>query len=650
MVGVLSLAPWSQSFGHTAERQGDADGDGNGNPDGNSNSNSNKGAPGGDEEARATAEPVDDAERVKQLRDHADATLLRGEFDRARHEFEQILRLLPGDAPAARDAGRAAQAAGEFEYAAEALERAHHFDHHQRDPELHYLRGEALYVLGRDDEAWREHRIAELEIGRNPTDRMQRLWLGRIYARRGYVDLADGVYERLWPPAPGVDAEAASNQADAHLLNKDWDGAERILRRLLARDPKNIHAREMLAWALEAKGDLDGELRVRDGLAGDSPTVGHLRDYGRALERAADYPAARTEYDGAMQANGGDTDLALAASAQRMRYRTTPELAAGLLGRSDSQASSLRGQAGAAIPFGTRHLLSVTGWLDGSHGGFPEATGTVTGLGASLLLATRSGASLLLGGDVRYEAATVGGAGVVSSSRQAFQGGGIIEGDTPVGLYAQADVRLDLHEQWGESPITIQEGGTNSAATANFFVFPRDRRFLLSFGLQGRRLGLAPRLTDVTPTADQLLLYAGGDVVVWSRTEQALRGEVLDEHLLRRTYLNDAVILSYRHYQLYTWPDAAFQARISLAPRASIDNATGVIRKVFFGGRAGVDLRGGVGYDNERQRQLAQAGLSLLIAPTWASRISVSYDMSRETATGLQGILHTGWLSYHADL
>ena len=84
-----------------------------------------------------------------------------------------MLKALPHDGPAERDAGRAATAAGQFEYAAEALEKAHHFEGHKPDPELHYLRGEALFTLGRDEEAFREHRIAELEIGPDPEDRMR---------------------------------------------------------------------------------------------------------------------------------------------------------------------------------------------------------------------------------------------------------------------------------------------------------------------------------------------------------------------------------------------------------------------------------------------------------------------------------------------
>ena len=56
-------------------------------------------------------------------------------------------------------------------------------------------------MLGRDDEARREHHIAELEIGKSPTGRMEKLWLARIYARRGYVVLADRLYESMLPRA-----------------------------------------------------------------------------------------------------------------------------------------------------------------------------------------------------------------------------------------------------------------------------------------------------------------------------------------------------------------------------------------------------------------------------------------------------------------
>ena len=184
-----------------------------------------------------------DSARVEALRQQATDTLLKGQYDSARREFEEVLRLRPGDGPAERDAARAAAAAGQFEYAVAALERAHHFEQHKPDPELHYLRGEALYVLGRDEEAHREHHIAELEIGLAPAGRMEKLWLARIYARRGYVVLADRVYEPMLPPAPKFDTEVALNQADAHLINQDWAGGARLLRRYLTLDPSNVRAR-----------------------------------------------------------------------------------------------------------------------------------------------------------------------------------------------------------------------------------------------------------------------------------------------------------------------------------------------------------------------------------------------------------------------
>src|SRR5262245_24765181 len=177
---------------------------------------------------------------IEKLRKEASDTLLRGEFDEARRQFEEILKVLPTDGPAQRDAARAAAAAGRFEEAVKALERAHHFEHHKPDPELHYLRGEALYTLGRDEEAGREQHIAELEIGLAPMGRMEKLWLARINARRGYVVLADRIYEAMLPPPPKFDTEVALNQADAHLINKDWDGGARVLRRYLALDPKNM--------------------------------------------------------------------------------------------------------------------------------------------------------------------------------------------------------------------------------------------------------------------------------------------------------------------------------------------------------------------------------------------------------------------------
>ena len=221
-------------------------------------------------------------------------------------------------------------------------------------------------MLERTAEAQREHKIAELEIGKAPTQRMPKLWLARIYARRGYVVLSHAMYESMLPPPPKFDTEVALNQADAHLMNKDWTGGAEVLRRYLALDPKNVRGREMLAWALEASGDIIGELAVRQELAAEMPTAGYRRDYGRALERATSFRAARDEYGGAIKVSGTGPDGALITSYQQMRYRSSPELAAGFQVRSDPQAWAWRLQTGASLPVKSRHQFAALAWHDSS--------------------------------------------------------------------------------------------------------------------------------------------------------------------------------------------------------------------------------------------------------------------------------------------
>src|SRR5215471_17306514 len=183
---------------------------------------------------------------------------------------------------------------------------------------------------------------------------------------------------------------------------RDWSSdvcssdLARVLRRYLALDPKSVRGREMLAWALEAGGDLDGELTVRRSLSDDEPSPAHDRDYGRALERAESYAAARDRYKRAIAESGSGADATLVTSYERMRYRTTPEVAAGGSLRSDPQAWAWRAQAGGVLPFGARHSLALTAWHDSSSDWHTNQvvgqdvlakTGTVTGLGAQLLLA-----------------------------------------------------------------------------------------------------------------------------------------------------------------------------------------------------------------------------------------------------------------------
>jgi tetratricopeptide (TPR) repeat protein len=604
--------------------------------------------------------PPEEAQRVEEERKQATETLDHGDLDRARKQFEEVLKALPYDGPAERDAGRAASAAGEFEYAAEALEKAHHFEGHKPDPELHYLRGEALFTLGRDEEAAREQRIAELEIGPHPDDRMRKLWLARIYARRGYVVLADRIYGPMWPAAPKLDAEVALNQADAHLLNKDWEGGAQVLRRYLALDPQNVRGREMLAWALEADGDLDGELAVRRSLVADHPTAANQKDYGRALERASNYRGAEAQY-GAALADGDGADNTLRTSYDRMHYRVTPELAGGGWYRSDPQAWDWRLQAGGALPFGTHHQAGFLFWHDASTDwnanqvvgpDVLRETGSVTGLGGYAMFGRRSGASLLFGADARFSSTTGDdAAGVqVYGPRRGFGFGGQSELDAPLAKILQVNLHLDVNEQWNDAPVTIHEGGTMTGATGHVYLFPRSRVVLVDSGAQVRRLGLSPlQAGDATPTANQALFWTGIDFNLWSDASGLVRGESLDERMVRARPLNDAGVLAYRHYENFASLSRNF--RVSLYPRDSIDNGTLILRKAFAHGRAGAELHGGFGYDNAQNQVLAQAGGVLVVASTWSTRLTVSYDWIHQTATvGLPGTLQIGWVAFHADL
>ncbi len=40
----------------------------------------------------------------------------------------------------------------------------------------------------------------------------------------------------------------------------------------------------------------------------------------------------------------------------------------------------------------------------------------------------------------------------------------------------------------------------------------------------------------------------------------------------------------------------------------------------------------------------------LLVASTWSTRLTVSYDYIHQTTTGLPGTLQIGWVAFHADL
>jgi len=602
----------------------------------------------------AVAGEEDVAAHAARARAEATKALVAGDFEGARRKFAEVLALLPGDAAAARDAARSAAAAGQFQYAADVLEDAHHFDEHRADPELHYLRGEALYALNRNEGARTEHRIAELEIGIAPTDRMSKLWLARVYARRGELVRADGIYESLWPAAPAFDAEVAINQAEAHVLNRDWLGGQEVVERLLARDPRHLRARELLAFILEVRGDLDRELPVRREVAVDDPTAERLRGWGRALERAEDFPGAYHRYQDARAMSHGEADETLATSLLRMHYRITPEVSGGVVARRDPQADSLRAQAGFALPFGARQSLSFLGWYETASGRVLRGNtlvpggGNSAGVSSALTLSARGGLSLSLGGELRAISPALAGVEPGFTPRHT-QTGALAEVVLPFFDHTETRLHGDLNRQWNDAPVTLSEGGSLSGAGGQVFAFPTNRRILAVAGGEWRRFRLSPQSTGDDPTSTQTLLFGGADLVLWNDPTKLVRGEALDEKMVRRSYLSDAGILSYRHYQLFGDSSPEFASRIVLAQRAAIHTGSMVVRKVLGAGRAGAEVRGGLGYDTERSVSLYNLGASAVLVPFWSTRILASYDLAKESASGFSGTRQTGWVTYHGD-
>ena len=100
-----------------------------------------------------------------------------------------------------------------------------------------------------------------------------------------------------------------------------------------------------------------------------------------------------------------------------------------------------------------------------------------------------------------------------------------------------------------------------------------------------------------------------------------MRAEALDERLVRRTYLNDAGVLAYRHYELVT--DAPPDFRIALAPRASIDNGTLIIRKALRGRpRSASTSTAAAATTTSSDHVLAQAGGAFVLAASWSTRLT----------------------------
>lgn len=576
------------------------------------------------------------------LDEEAHLALASGDYSRAWQYFWRLVLIDPFDLRALRECGRLAHAMGRFKYAVETLGRVDAIDGDQPDPELHYLRGESLLALGRKPEAERELARAERELGPEPAERRAKLWLARIAALRGDSARALAIYQTLRDDTdPAADVEIQISMAEVHTLAKDWRRAERRLRSILAEHPDHGRVREILAWVLENRGELDEALTLRAGIsASEGAKPATTVEYARALERAANYPEALGRYRAAERL--GEPEVATDIS--RLERLLGPEISGGMTRRDDPSGAVDGWMVGASVPIAGSLRVAVTGARETTSGGLPQLGERTATLGSVMALANGRRGGVIGVGATAYEL----------DAESALGGSAVVR--TQPGHHIQLHLRGDIEMPWRESASTIREGGTYSGVSAQVFAAPWTRALLFSGGLQTRQLALSERAASVVPgsamdgaRADQMLGFGGVDVVAWHRPERVARGELFDDDMLVPRTLSSSWVLSYRHYE--TSSDDPFGSRLVLIGRSSSDEVSSVVRHVLDRrGMVAAEARGGLGYDWRRDVRSWRTGASLLLSATAWSRLGFEYDFASESGTGLVGHRHAGSMVLHVDL
>jgi tetratricopeptide (TPR) repeat protein len=573
------------------------------------------------------------------LESEARDALAKGNYPRAWNLFWRLTQIDPYDLPALRECGRIAHAMGKFPNAVDTLGKVDHLQGGLKDPELHYLRGEALLALGRKAEAEVELRRAERELGPAPEERRGVMWLARIAALRGDLERSLSLYRPLYDDVKDDAgyAEVTILIVEANILSKKWGQAETLLRGLLHQQPDNGRAREMLAWVLDSRGKLDEALALRAVFSEE--WTDHPRktlEYAQTLERAYDYPTALERYRHARWLGVADVED----DVSRLERRLAPELGGGLSLRDDPSGDvtgwSIAGSM--QVPGTDRYRIAVIGSQESTSGGVtPEQR---TSNAASAMVTRQGWRGSLLGF----------GASVRQSDLGSAVGGTAVYNSRP-GPRFQVQARADYNLPWRESSSTIREDGVYDAAGVQLYYSPFTRRLLLSAGAQGRRLGLDASGSDMdeSPRAHQLFGFAGADFLIRTNPTRAARGEILDAEMLAPRVLASSTVLSYRHYELFG--EDPFGSRLVLVDRSMIDELSAATRHILDDdGVLGAELRGGIGFDWERDVRLWRAGASAMVSPTARTRLSLDYDLANESRTGLSGRRHIAQMVLHVDL
>lgn len=587
-------------------------------------------------------------EAAERARERAVAALAVQNFETAAREYIGVTATCPEDAAAWRDAGRTLSAIGDPRRAAYAFERANALAYNVRDPELHFLHGEALYALEHDDQGRREHDQAKVEIGFGPSDRMERLWLARIHVRRENFFEADKMYEWMETQAgQRGDEEASVARAELAIQLHKLGDAKVILRRLLELQPSSVRAREVLAWVYELEGEIEGELELRAALrtAKSADPASH-RAYARALERAHRPRAALAEYRQAREL--GDEDAELIASIVRVAHKAAPELHLAGTTLVDPIAYAYRVQAGASIPLMSRLALSMIGWRDAAYrSGVTDLETTTVGASTAINLAHRSGSTLRLAGAYRQEVThRPAPGGEVERTRNLV--GGEVSAQTTV-KRAVIDVRASFRARWNDAALALVEGGDESGAVVHGGYPLLGGRIVLDAAALAREVRLSPDGQMDVPVAFHFGWSAGFDLIAWSDPMRRVRGEVLDERLDRASHLQDALVVKFRHYDAYLEADTRFFDRIALAPRIWTETSSVIWRKALHDDRIGLEARLTVGYDFSRAVSLYGGGASLLVSPWVGGRLALQADSASETTGAVVGRREWFMASYNQD-
>ena len=445
------------------------------------------------------------------------------------------------------------------------------------------------------------------------------------------------------PSAPTGSLEHAAALVQAGAFGQ----AAATLRQLLASDPANRDAKEMLAFALESLGDLEGERKVRSALAAEFPDDPRVQaDLGRVLERSGDDGAALRAYRRARELSAAGSAPELDAAIGRMRGRTATEVATPRLAvMSDPEATASSVQAGAALHLGSRHHLALLGTHHVARAkSYAGATATSDVLALTYVL--RHGAAYWTAGPSLHVVSPRSG------ERTDVGVGGMVAGRAPLGASLEAEWGFEAETPWDEAAVTVLRGGRTSAAEAHLYSHWFSRRLLLQAGARRRLLSLLDLSPQSTrrPRAWQTLAVAGADFVVWTKPGAVLRGEMLDEALIAPTTLSSALTLAWRHYDVLTQASPEFARIIGIAPRGSVDEASVATTVALPRGDVGLDLRAGFALDSVRRARVWRAGGALIWAPRPTTRFAIEYEQATEVTTGLVGQRRAGWMSFHVDL